>query len=59
VPPRDPQTLHTLGQFFTATMEDFKLNKTDTLKKLEISNDALIGDLAEAYMKVWATGGGV
>ena len=60
LPPRDPQELHTLGDFFTATQADWRLNKTQTLEKLGVKNDALIGDLAEAYMTVWvALGGGV
>lgn len=59
-PPRDPQTLKNLGDLFTATKADFELNKTQTLEKLGIKNDASIGDLAESYMKVWvAVGGGV
>jgi len=59
-PPRDPQTLKNLGEFFTATNADFKLNKTQTLEKLGFKNDASIGDLAESYMRVWAAmGGGV
>ncbi|MBU2052528.1 hypothetical protein KKH13_04965 [Patescibacteria group bacterium] len=60
LPPRDPQTLKNLGEFFTATNADFHLNKTQTLEKLGFKNDASIGDLAESYMKVWvAMGGGV